>query len=136
MKKVIVFGSFDPLHEGHRDFFRQAKALGDYLVVVVARDENIRKNKKHEPRFKEEERLRAVRRENEVDEAMLGDIGEGYTILSQVKPDIVAIGYDQKIPDTLKNKVKKYKIVTLKSYKPDVFKSSKIKKLEAPSSSG
>ena len=128
MKKIVVFGSFDPLHEGHRDFFRQAKKLGDYLVVVVARDENIKKIKKHEPRLGEEKRLQAVKGETIIDEAVLGDIGENYMILDKIKPDIIAVGYDQKIPKGLKDKVKRYKIVTLKPFKPEIYKSSKIRR--------
>jgi len=131
MKKIIVFGSFDPLHEGHRNFFKQAKQLGDYLVVVVARDENIERIKNREARIKEDKRLQAVRNEKLVDQAVLGDIGENYTIIDKIKPDIIAIGYDQKVPEGLKNHLKKYRIITLKPFKPEVYKSSKL----APSSS-
>ena len=46
MKKVMVFGTFDGLHEGHLDFFRQAREYGDYLIVAVARDVNVKKIKK------------------------------------------------------------------------------------------
>ena len=45
MTKVMVFGTFDYLHEGHKDFFRQAKQYGDELVVVVARDETVKQIK-------------------------------------------------------------------------------------------
>jgi len=128
MIKIIVFGSFDPLHKGHRDFFRQAKKLGDYLVVVVARDENIKRMKNHEPRIKEDERLTAVKAEKIVDETVLGDAGEKYTIMDKVKPDIVAIGYDQKIPEGLKNKLSKLKTVRLKPFYPEKYKSSKVLK--------
>jgi FAD synthetase len=126
MTKVIIFGSFDPLHEGHKDLFRQAKKLGDYLVVVAASDENIRREKMREPRVDEVARISEIEKISEVDEVILGDKDDNYTILDRVKPDKVAIGYDQRIPEGLKNKVKEYKIVTLKPYKPEIFKSSKI----------
>ena len=41
MKKVLVFGTFDGLHEGHKDFLRQAKQYGDHLTVVVGRDSTV-----------------------------------------------------------------------------------------------
>ncbi|PIT97097.1 FAD synthase [Candidatus Berkelbacteria bacterium CG10_big_fil_rev_8_21_14_0_10_41_12] len=126
MKKIIVFGSFDPLHKGHIDFFKQAKKLGDYLVVVVARDESIKKIKNHKPRAKEQDRLKVVEKISVVDRAILGDREDYGRVLDQQKPDIIAVGYDQKIPAGLKDKLREYKIVTLKPFKPEVFKSSKI----------
>lgn len=39
MKRVITYGTFDLLHYGHINILRRAKALGDYLVVVVSTDE-------------------------------------------------------------------------------------------------
>ena len=43
MKKVMCSGTFDGLHPGHFNFFKQAKSKGDYLTVIVARDENVEK---------------------------------------------------------------------------------------------
>jgi cytidyltransferase-like protein len=127
MKKIIVFGSFDPLHEGHRNFFKQAKKFGDFLTAVVARDENIEKLKDHQPRFNEKTRLTVIKKLPEVDKAILGDPAGEYKIIEKEKPDIIGIGYDQKIPPGLKNSLKKYKIVRLKPYKPEIYKSSKIR---------
>ncbi|HEY4500387.1 MAG TPA: adenylyltransferase/cytidyltransferase family protein, partial [Candidatus Paceibacterota bacterium] len=45
MKRVMVFGTFDILHPGHLYFLRAAKKLGDYLIVSLARDVNVRKIK-------------------------------------------------------------------------------------------
>jgi len=50
-KKVLVFGTFDGLHEGHKNFFKQAREFGDFLVVVVGRDSTIVKTKGRPPKF-------------------------------------------------------------------------------------
>lgn len=128
MTKVMVFGAFDPLHGGHLNFFSQAKKLGDHLIVVVARDSNIRKIKNREPRVCEEDRLRAVLASKIPDRVVLGDEQDYGKVIKKFRADIIALGYDQKIPESLKNTLKQYKIVTLKAYKPEIYKSSKIYK--------
>ncbi len=46
MKKVITYGTLDLLHAGHIHLLRRAKALGDYLLVVLSTDEfNAQKHK-------------------------------------------------------------------------------------------
>ncbi len=39
MKRVITYGTFDLLHYGHIELLKRAKALGDYLIVVLSTDE-------------------------------------------------------------------------------------------------
>ena len=48
MTKVMAVGVFDLLHAGHLHYVEQAKSLGDELIVVVAHDDTVRKQK-HEP---------------------------------------------------------------------------------------
>jgi len=57
-KKVMVFGTFDIFHPGHRSFLNQAKKYGNYLIVVVARDKQSKfsKNKIRKIRRKYERR--------------------------------------------------------------------------------
>lgn len=46
MKRVITYGTYDILHYGHVNLLRRARALGDYLIVVLSTDEfNKKKNK-------------------------------------------------------------------------------------------
>ena len=125
MDKVVVFGTFDPLHRGHEDFLRQAKKLG-CLVVVVSHDDKIRLEKNREPRESGEVRRGKVDNLKIADRVIVGEPGSEFSLVEKIKPNIIALGYDQKIPEPLKNKVKKYKIITLKPYKPEIFKSSKI----------
>lgn len=96
--KVVAFGVFDLLHPGHLKFLESAARLGSSLTVVVTRDERVRKDKGREPVFGERERLGMVRALKIVDEAILGDNPGKYTVLERVKPDIVALGHDQKVP--------------------------------------
>lgn len=64
MKRVITYGTFDLLHYGHINLLRRAKALGDYLVVVLSTDEFNWKEKKKKCYFSYDERkllLEAIR---------------------------------------------------------------------------
>lgn len=101
--RVLAFGTFDPLHEGHRNFFRRAKALGSHLTVVVARDSWLSKHKGRESFVPEGERRRAVAEQPEVDETLLGDewpCADPYRLLGVLQFDALVLGYDQAPDDT------------------------------------
>ena len=97
MARVMAVGVFDLLHAGHLHYVEQAKRLGDELVVVVAHDDTVRKQK-HEPITSHELRCRMVSGLKPVDTAMVGNPPTSpiFDILDVVKPDIIALGYDQK----------------------------------------
>ena len=130
MIKVLVFGTFDGLHEGHKDFFRQAKEYGDHLVVVVGRDSTIIKTKGRPPKFNEQERLKTVQKSEFVNEARLGNEGDNpYKVIGEVNPTIICLGYDQThFTDKLASKIKEMglhiDIMRLKAFKPEIYKSS------------
>src|SRR5437879_6111071 len=93
---VMVFGTFDALHEGHLNLFKQAKALGDRLIVVVSRDATTNEVKGHTPQKTELQRLAAVQQTAGVDLAILGSAGaDKHAVIVERKPDIIALGYDQ-----------------------------------------
>lgn len=98
MVRVMAQGVFDILHLGHLHYLQQAKALGDELVVVVARDCTVR-TLKHEPVTQEEMRRELVESLKPVDKAVLGNEGDRYKTVMEIKPDIIAIGYDQEIEE-------------------------------------
>lgn len=128
-KRVLVFGTFDVLHEGHRDFFRQARALGDELHVVVARDATVQQVKGRVPQQDEQTRLQAVRVAPGVTEAHLGRTGNKYAIIEDIAPDVIALGYDQthfsdKLPEELAKRGIRATITRLKPYHPERYKSS------------
>ena len=120
MVKVMAAGTFDLLHMGHIYFLKEAKKLGDTLCVVVATDVTVRKLK-HEPVNPEEIRLNLIQELNVVDEAYLGHEDDMYAIVEEVRPDIIALGYDQihdekKIKDELKKRKLPAKVVRLSKY--------------------
>ncbi len=130
MKKVMIFGTFDFLHQGHLNLFKQAKELGDFLIAVIARDSTVKNVKKHNTMFNENQRLDAVKKF--VNLAVLGNKDDKYKIIEEHRPDIICLGYDQKaFTETLEQELSKrnlkIKIIRLKPFKEHIFKSSKIK---------
>ncbi len=92
---VMAAGVFDLLHLGHIHYLEEAKSLGDELVVVVACDETVRKNK-HEPLMTQDVRAEMVGSLKPVDEVRIGYPGDMFKIVKEISPDIIALGYDQR----------------------------------------
>ncbi len=131
MAKVMVFGTFDCLHKGHLDFFRQAREHAEFLISVVARDSTVEKLKGKLPSENEHKRLLNVYNSPEVSLAVLGSKNDPYTIIEEHKPDIICLGYDQDsfnkgLDEALEKIGISPKIITLKPYMADVYKSSKM----------
>lgn len=134
MKMVMIFGTFDILHLGHLNLFKQARQFGDKLIVVVARDVNVKKNKKNKSVNNEKERMELLQHIDLIDTVMLGDTHDPYKMIKKFKPEIIGLGYDQiEFTDKLKDKLKEFKLTTrvvrLKPYHPKTKKSNKIKSL-------
>lgn len=132
MKKVLAFGTFDILHPGHLDFFEQAASLGDELHVVIARDETVSNVKGNLPDQNEQTRRAQVQDQPHVTKAHLGYLDDKYKIIEEIQPAIIALGYDQEFfVDQLETEVKKRnlncKIIRLKPFHPELYKSSKLK---------
>src|SRR5256712_12673691 len=94
-KVVFIGGTFEVIHPGHIYTIEQAKRLGDILVAVVARDATVRRRKGRDPIVSEEERRKVLAAVRYVDAALLGSESNIYDTLEKVRPDIVALGYDQ-----------------------------------------
>jgi len=127
MTTIMCFGTFDVLHPGHLDYFRQAKEYGDYLIVVIARDSSVEQEKGKPPRHTAEERRAEVAKV--VDKAIIGNEGNRLNIVEEVKPDVIVLGYDQKVDEEkIKEKLAKRgvhpKIVRAKAFQPEKYKSS------------
>jgi len=130
MVRVMASGVFDILHTGHIHYLTEAKSLGDELFVVVATDNTVRK-KKHEPITSESMRLELVRSLKPVDYAYLGREGDIFDIVKEIKPDIIALGYDQhfdeeSIVKELKERGLDVKIVRISEFDHDLNGTKKI----------
>ncbi len=93
LTRVLATGTFDILHPGHVYFLTQARALGDELFVIIARDSNV--THKPKPIVPEEQRLEMVNALGTVDKALLGSEIDMFEPLKVINPDIIALGYDQ-----------------------------------------
>jgi FAD synthetase len=106
MKRVVATGTFDIIHPGHIRFLEEAKKLGDELIVIVAREKNVRHKPK--PVIPEEQRRRVVEAIKFVDKAILGDENDIFKPIMELKPDVIVLGYDQHFSeDWLREELKK-----------------------------
>jgi FAD synthetase len=139
--RIMVFGTFDGLHQGHLNFFKQARALkslvhgqaknfieNSFLIVSIARDKNVIKIKNEKPRLSEKERLDLVKKCETVDKVVLAGKDKYLKHILKEKPDIIALGYDQKayveeLKKDLKSKGILIKIVRLKPFKEHIYKN-------------
>jgi len=92
---VLAGGVFDIIHPGHISTLNAAKALGDILVVVVATDNTAVKMKKRRPIHSQEQRKELVNSLGVVDLCLIGQENDIFKTVNLVKPQIIALGYDQ-----------------------------------------
>ena len=95
LRVVLAGGVFDIIHPGHIHTLNSAKSLGDVLVVVVATDKTTEKIKKRTPLHNQKQRQDLVNSLSMVDLCLIGHEGDIFKTVEIVKPEIVALGYDQ-----------------------------------------
>jgi len=132
LRVILAGGVFDIIHPGHIHTLNAAKALGDVLVVVVATDNTAEKMKKRTPLHKQDQRRDLVKSLSMVDLCVIGQEGDIFKTVEVIKPEIIALGYDQVhqekfITDGCKKLNLNVKVARLQSPVPEIS-SSEIEK--------
>jgi FAD synthetase len=133
-KKVMVFGVFDGVHDGHRALFVQARKHAPYLVAVVTQDHIVQWLKRRLPERPLTDRIDALKAERLVNEVAMGDAVLGaWAVLFAHRPSVIAVGYDQAgLRKNLKEHYHRFdwkpRILTMKAHRPKTFHSSLMKK--------
>ncbi len=129
--RVMIFGTFDDLHPGHRYFLQHAAkragpSVSDHggFYVVVARDGNVRRIKGKLPQFSEIERAAAIRGAVPEATVLLGHPTDFLHHVRDLKPDLLVLGYDQRLPPGIREEDLPAKIERLPAFQPEKWKSS------------
>ena len=96
MIKVLAGGRFNRIHPGHEYFLEKAKGFGDYLVVVIAHDAHNAHGKTLMQQRKENVENLGI-----ADKVIIGHPDSFAEVISEEKPDVIALGYDQKLPENV-----------------------------------
>ena len=131
-KLVMVFGTFDYLHAGHEDLFKQARELGHELIAIIGRDKTVKTIKGDFPDHNEKERLKNLKETNWADKIVLGNDKDKMKVIKIYRPDVIALGYDQfvftyGIKKLLIELKMDTEVIRLTPYSPNLYKSSIIK---------
>ena len=135
MRTVLVFGTFDILHRGHRWFLAQAASRGEHLIAVVSRDRFVLEWKGRTPAADERTRRDALIESGLVDEAVFADPDEGsYGVLQRAAPDLICLGHDQSaLKDDLEafldrrdKTEKRPEVIVLKPWKRSRYSSTRL----------
>ncbi|MEI7810379.1 MAG: adenylyltransferase/cytidyltransferase family protein [bacterium] len=134
-KKIMMFGTFDGIHEGHINLFKQARNFikNSFLIVSIARGENVLKIKGYSPVLSDMERKNLLKKSKLADKVVLSGKKNYLLHILKEKPDVIALGYDQTAyVDNLKKDLKEngliVEIIRLKPYKENIYKNHLLKK--------
>jgi FAD synthetase len=121
--KVLIFGTFDDLHPGHESYITQALERGE-VTAIVARDANVLRFKGRAPLQDEETRRAAIERLFPGVTAVLGDPDDFLAPVRAANPDVILLGYDQKLPPGMDPAHLRCGIERAESFQPEIHKSS------------
>ena len=133
-ERILCAGSFDGLHLGHVEYFKQAKRLGKKVIVVVSSDENYMKRKGFPPLHSQDERMKVLAQIKLIDEVVKGSKGNILDVVKKISPDAILLGYDDhNKEEELKSKLKEagleIEIIRAEPYEEKRLKSSLVKEI-------
>jgi len=134
---VLTFGSFDLIHEWHKHYLLEAKKHGTHLSTIVASDENIRDIKGVKTHYPLSERVSMLESLKISDKIIPGSNENPMQWISMIQPKVICLGYDQRGPfvDKLESEIEKLwiqsEIIRIDSHKPEIYKSSLLKKKDS-----
>jgi len=123
MPRVLVFGTFDGLHQGHRFFLDEAAKHGE-LFVVVALDATVERIKGKSSRQTQQERIEAIQSAYPDAQVSPGNMEDYLAPVRDIEPDIICLGYDQQFPPGVSEEDLPCSARRLTSHEPEKFKSS------------
>lgn len=119
----MIFGTFDRLHPGHEFVLHEAMKRGE-VTAIVARDHHVKKIKNRTPVDDENARVAAIRKKFPMIDVRLGNEKDFLAPLREVKPDLILLGYDQKLPPGVSDTDLPCNVERLPAFHPERFKSS------------
>lgn len=94
--KVMVFGVFDGIHDGHRFFLTEAQYYGTDLTIVVTLDDTVKWLKEVSPQFPLTTRIKNLEKEYPRATVIPGDGKSNvWNVIKEHTPDVIVLGYDQ-----------------------------------------
>ncbi|MDP3975810.1 MAG: adenylyltransferase/cytidyltransferase family protein [bacterium] len=124
--RVMIFGTFDVFHPGHRFFIERAQEQGSELIVVVARDKTV-KSLKPVLKNSEQVRLVAIRQAFPNVQVVLGDEEDPMRVVREYAPALVCLGYDQiGFSEQLQHAFPEIEVKRIEAFEPEKYKSSKM----------
>lgn len=125
-RRILIFGTFDHFHPGHRFVLEQAveRAQGGEVCVIVARDKNVRRIKGQEALQDEGQRMRVLQESFPSVQVLLGDPDDFLAPVRSIEPDLILLGYDQSLPPGVREEDLSWPTERLPAFQPDQYKSS------------
>lgn len=124
---ILIFGTFDCFHPGHEFVLKEAIKRGS-VTVIIARDTNVVRIKGRSPKESEGIRMEVIRTKFPSCKVQLGSEDDFLEPVRLIKPSLILLGYDQKLPPHVHEEDLHCKVERLPPYHPEKYKSSLQKK--------